>query len=930
MRSTRSGATFRRKFTAALAATTLVTGVMTLSGLTAAVAGADSCGPPPVETGPPGFSMEMPTAQCVDSSSAADSASVGSATDASYTHTPPVNPGNNITNGSGNVMRNTVIYYDFWLPTGQHYESNSAGDTAYENLLIRFANDVGGSQYTNMLTQYNGGNGSVTDSVSFGGSWVDSATAYPHLGTTGDPLTDSDIQNEVHNAVSTNGWTEDGNHIVAVFTANGIQECMGGTCTYTGGGNGFCAYHYNFSDGGHDSIYAFMAFDNFTHVANYTCVAGDTFGDNDPNRNIYPNNDVSADAEVNTFSHELGEAIVDPHPNQNGEVGDACNFNFSPRNDIGADVYLNGNPYIVQQLWSNATGTCAIDLPTNGFCPGSVSNVCAPTTMYTKVADNDSPEVDSTVTYTLTLDNTSDSAAETNLSATDSLPAGYTVTGLSAPNSTSQSNTSSSITVNYDTLAVHTTRTITVQATVPEQAGTPATNCGSLAGEDLLGTALSTEGSSCVITTPVKVGTQITNIGPASGDFSDPVTVSATLTDENSNALAGKTVGFSLNATETCSGTTDGSGVASCSITPGESAGPYTLVASYSDSSDPKYATSAASAPFTVTKEETVLTYNGATTSDFNDPATVSATLTDDSSNVLPGKTINFTLGGVDVCSGVTDVTGTASCSLTPSEMAGNYSLVASFDDTTDPHYATTSTSALFTVTLEEATASYVGPTVILQGSSGVTLSGKLLEDGVTPIAGRMLTLGLGAQSCSGTTDASGIASCSLIFTGPLGPEPLSVTFLSDGYYVSASDNSQTATVFAFPTRGAFTLGNLTAGAAGPTTKVTWWSDVWSSLNKLSGGPAPDSFKGFAGTVKLPTTTPATGCTPKWTTLPGNSPPPTSGVPSYMGVLVTSKVTKSGSDISGDVTHIVVVKVNPGYGPNPSSAGTGKIVATFC
>jgi hypothetical protein len=49
-----------------------------------------------------------------------------------------------------------------------------------------------------------------------------------------------------------------------------------------------------------------------------------------------------------------------------------------------------------------------------------------------------------------------------------------------------------------------------------------------------------------------------------------------------------------------------------------------------------------------------------------------------------------------------------------------------------------------------------------------------------------------------------------------------------------------------------------------------------------------------------------------------------------MGVLVTSKVTKSGVAIDGNVTHIVVVKVNPGYAPNPSSAGTGKIVAVYC
>jgi hypothetical protein len=49
-----------------------------------------------------------------------------------------------------------------------------------------------------------------------------------------------------------------------------------------------------------------------------------------------------------------------------------------------------------------------------------------------------------------------------------------------------------------------------------------------------------------------------------------------------------------------------------------------------------------------------------------------------------------------------------------------------------------------------------------------------------------------------------------------------------------------------------------------------------------------------------------------------------------MGVIVTSSDSKSGSSISGDIQHIVVVKTNAGYVPNPGHAGTGKVIAQVC
>jgi hypothetical protein len=322
------------------------------------------------------------------------------------------------------------------------------------------------------------------------------------------------------------------------------------------------------------------------------------------------------------------------------------------------------------------------------------------------------------------------------------------------------------------------------------------------------------------------------------------------------------------------------------------------------------------------------LTYSGDTSGDYHDMVTLAGDLTVSGAPV-PGESVTFTLG-TQSCSDTTDSSGHAACMLTINQPSGSYTSSASF--TGDTAYAAATGSAAFTITKEETTTTYTGPTVILQGASGVTLQGLLLEDGnpATPIAGRTLTLSLGGQSCTGTTDSTGTASCQLTFTGSLGSQPLGASFAGDAYYLSSVATSQTATLFAFPSTGAFSLGDVTAATATPTTMVTWWADNWYQLNSLSGGIAPSAFKGFAGTVSLPTSTPPAACGSRWVTAPGNSPPPASGVPSYMGVLVTSKVTKSGTHISGNTVHIVVVKVGPGYAPNPQSHGVGTIVATYC
>jgi hypothetical protein len=440
-----------------------------------------------------------------------------------------------------------------------------------------------------------------------------------------------------------------------------------------------------------------------------------------------------------------------------------------------------------------------------------------------------------------------------------------------------------------------------------------------------------------------KIAASMTYSGDTTGDYNDQVTLAGDLTVSGTSVpIPGKTVTLSLG-TQSCVRTTDATGHASCTITITQDPGTYTATGSFAGDS----AYSAASDPdtnnFTITQEESQLAYTGALTSDYHDPFTASATLTDpDGGAPIAGKPITFTLGGssTDTCGATTNAFGVASCQITSTQASGSVSIVASFAGDVD--YVSSSDTKSFAITTEETTVTYTGPTVILQGSSGVTLQALLVEDGANdndgdggspaPVpSGRAVTLSLGSQSCIGLTDASGVASCAIVFVGPLGPEPLKAEFLGDVYYSPSSDTSKTAVVFAFPSRGAFVLGDNAVAAAGLTQPVTWWSSQWPSLNGLSGGTAPASFKGFAGDVTtLPDRSPANVCGTTFTTKPGNSTPPTSTVPSYMGVLVASSVTKSGSAIDGTWGKIVVVKTDPGYEPNPGHAGTGTVVATFC
>ncbi len=352
--------------------------------------------------------------------------------------------------------------------------------------------------------------------------------------------------------------------------------------------------------------------------------------------------------------------------------------------------------------------------------------------------------------------------------------------------------------------------------------------------------------------------------------------------------------------------------------------GTHTIGAVFTSDS-PNFTGSDGTVTQTVDRARTTLRYDGPTSADYHDVANLAATLTrTDDGRAIAGRTIDFSMGS-EHCSAVTNVNGRATCPVTPTEPAGPFTVSAAFAGDDDDLASNDSTA--FQVTREETTTTYTGPTVIAQGHP-VSLSGRLLEDGTVPIAGRSLTLtlgsGAGSQSCvTPPTGASGDAGCTVSNVSvDLGPEPVEARFAGDGYYLPSAD-TQHAIVFAFPERGVFVLGD---GSAATGSGATFWGSQWAKDNSLSQGSGPSSFKGFAGDVS--SAPPACGGT--WTTSSGDSASPVDTVPAYMGVAVSSSISKHGKVVSGDIVEIVVVRTGPGYAPDPGHAGAGVVVATYC
>jgi len=182
---------------------------------------------------------------------------------------------------------------------------------------------------------------------------------------------------------------------------------------------------------------------------------------------------------------------------------------------------------------------------------------------------------------------------------------------------------------------------------------------------------------------------------------------------------------------------------------------------------------------------DTEIVYQGDLKGQYSDSVIVKALLTEkDTGDPLAGKTIKFVLEDQEI-SATTDSQGIAQTSLTISQSANTYNIMAIFEG--DDMYYGSSDSEEFEVQKEDTEVDYTGP---LSGTedSTITFKAQLSEKDsqVGNLSGKSIRFKLGSILKTATTNNDGKASVSVTLSLSPGTYTLKTEFLGDGYYLSS------------------------------------------------------------------------------------------------------------------------------------------------
>ena len=328
--------------------------------------------------------------------------------------------------------------------------------------------------------------------------------------------------------------------------------------------------------------------------------------------------------------------------------------------------------------------------------------------------------------------------------------------------------------------------------------------------------------------------------------------------------------------------------------------GVFSLTATFVPS-DGNTLQSTATRSLTISSKALQIEYTGDSVYDASPPV-MRAKVTEQGTNTPVGfRDVTFSAGGAQ-CTGRTDATGTATCTLTPTAAPGNYTGTAAFAG--DGIYMPATRDFPFSVNFEPVRLEYTGDT----SGSNQPMQMKAVATSVRsgrPIAGLDLSFSLGDAGCSASTSSLGEASCVLTPTLPPGDYYGLVNYPGSPTYAPST--------LAYPVR-----------VVAPTTTTTTTTTT----------TVPPTTTTTTSTTTVPPTT--TTSTTTTTTVP---PTAVSIVPSSASpcgdtrvqiqgsrLAGTTQVTVDGQSVpfqvSGDGARAIVVVTVPPHAP-----GTVAIVA---
>jgi len=205
------------------------------------------------------------------------------------------------------------------------------------------------------------------------------------------------------------------------------------------------------------------------------------------------------------------------------------------------------------------------------------------------------------------------------------------------------------------------------------------TYTSSTIGTDVIEAKTCSLTSNQIVAKWVAVPTILVYTGDVAGEYNDPMTLAARLTDATTGApLAGQTLTFNFGGTASTA-TTDSNGTARVTTTPRMTPGPVALSVTFAAAGS--YTGSSVSLFVNVVRDESAIRYTGKTSVANGTAQTLSALLTDpDGGEPLTGRLVTFTIGSL-TATATTDANGVAAATVTipPAQGTGPIRLTASF-----------------------------------------------------------------------------------------------------------------------------------------------------------------------------------------------------------------------------------------------------------